>query len=321
MANFVVVFLFFRAFWMLFLIPFGVPPLIAEPSNPVKFLHPVGISTFKYGVTIPLDAQTERMCAIAKGGKVPATILFGTEEPVVAEIRRLNNGPGHLQFRYEHKAQERLRNYLARVFANQAEGSLLQIEEVAPFKFCFKPILKTAAPSLHINDMLLHRLEEKEVRNSKEIEQIAESVASVQYDAAFSQSDYNGRICSSLLSRGWKREQKVVAELGLKCDFEKNGIWVEVEFGNARSYYQDYIKFMMARKYRDARLGLLLCPTNSLASLLCELGRQRAQEYSVRERPPMYSGMMSYEKAVRELPYLGFMFEMPIVVAGVGVRG
>ena len=30
---------------------------------------------------------------------------------------------------------------------------------------------------------------------------------------------------------------------------------------------------------------------------------------------------MSYEKAVRELPFLGFMFEMPIVVAGVGVSG
>ena len=31
--------------------------------------------------------------------------------------------------------------------------------------------------------------------------------------------------------------------------------------------------------------------------------------------------MMSYEKDARELPFLGFMFEMPIVVAGVGVSG
>ena len=76
----------------------------------------------------------------------------------------------------------------------------------------------------------------------------------------------------------------------------------------------------MARKYRNARLGLLLCPTTSFASLLCELGRQRARENVVREREPVYSGMMSYEKAAKELPYLGFMFEMPILVAGVGVR-
>jgi hypothetical protein len=37
--------------------------------------------------------------------------------------------------------------------------------------------------------------------------------------------------------------------------------------------------------------------------------------------PAAYSLMMSYEKAARELPFLGFMFEMPIVVAGVGVSG
>jgi hypothetical protein len=32
-------------------------------------------------------------------------------------------------------------------------------------------------------------------------------------------------------------------------------------------------------------------------------------------------GLFEDEKAVRELPFLGFMFEMPIVVAGVGVSG
>jgi hypothetical protein len=68
---------------------------------------------------------------------------------------------------------------------------------------------------------------------------------------------------------------------------------------------------------RDAGLPGLLCPATSFAAF----GRQRARENSISERLPVYSGMMSYEKAVRELPYLGFMFEMPIVVAGVGVMG
>ena len=169
--------------------------------------------------------------------------------------------------------------------------------------------------------MLLHRLDKNDAKQFAEIEQIRETLAAVKYDAGFNQSDYNGRINEGLVSQGWNREQRVVSELGLKCDFEKNGIWVEVEFGNARSYYQDYVKFMLARKYRDAKLGLLLCPTTSFAALLCELGQQRARENSVRERAPVYSGMMSYEKAARELPFLGFMFEMPIVVAGVGVGG
>lgn len=65
----------------------------------LKFLHPVGISTCKYGVTIPLEAQTASMQVIAKGEKVPVTNLLGGLEPVAAEIRRLNNQPGHLQFR------------------------------------------------------------------------------------------------------------------------------------------------------------------------------------------------------------------------------
>lgn len=286
-----------------------------------KFLHPVGISTCKYGLTIPLEAQTAAMRAIEKGGKVLVTIMCGGMEPVSAEIRRLNNGPGHLQFRYEKKAQERLRQYLWGV--SGSDGSLLEVEEVAPFTFVFKPILKNAAPCLGISDMLLHRLEKKEADRFSELRQIRDSLATITYDADFSQSDYNGRIKSGLEGQGWQSEQRVVKELGLKCDFEKNGIWVEVEFGNARSYYQDYVKFMLARKYRDARLGLLLCPTTSFTSLLCELGRQRARarENVVREREPVYSGMMSYEKAARELPYLGFMFEMPIVVAGVGVVG
>jgi hypothetical protein len=272
-------------------------------------------------VTIPVEAQTERVHAIEKGGKVPVTIIFGTEEPVMAEIRRLNNKPGHLQFRYENKSQERLRRYLSGEFGNTTEGNLLEVAEIAPFTFHFKPMLKNTTPFLQITDMLLHRLKQREMKWFAEIDQIRESLAAVEYNSEFSQSDYNRLINEGLSSKEWNREQRVVKELGLKCDFEKNGIWVEVEFGNARSYYQDYVKFMLAKKYRDARLGLLLCPTTSFASLLCELGRQRARENVVRERPPVYSGMMSYEKAARELPYLGFMFEMPIVVAGVGVRG
>ena len=294
--------------------------MVPNFSN-VKFLHPVGASTFKYGVTIPVEAQTDRMRAIEKGGKMPATIFFGTEEPVVAEIRRLNNRPGHLQFRYENKAQERLRQYLLGTFDKQTDGSLLEVEEVSPFTFLFKPILKNASPRLQICEMLLHTLQQKDMNRFAEIAEISESLVSVEYEPGFSQSDYNKRINDGLVKQGWKSERKVIEEIGLRCDFEKNGIWVEVEFGNARSYYQDYVKFMLARKYCDARLGLLLCPVTSFASLLCELGRQRAMENSVRERAPVYSGMMSYEKAVRELPYLGFMFEMPIVVAGVGVTG
>ena len=208
--------------------------MILSNLENVKFLHPVGASTFKYGVTIPVEAQTERMLVIEKGGKVSVTILFGNNEPIVAEIRRLNNKPGHLQFRYEKKAQERLRQYLQAVFGSQFGGNLLEVEEVTPFTFIFNPILKDASPCLHISDMLLHKLDKEDAKQFSEIEQIGEMLAAVRYDAGFNQTDYNGRINKGLVGQGWNREQRVVSELGLKCDFEKNGIWVEVEFGNAR---------------------------------------------------------------------------------------
>jgi hypothetical protein len=287
----------------------------------VKFLHPVGISTCKYGVTIPLEAQTARMLAIAKGVKVPVTILLGGDEPVFAEIRRLNNQPGHLQFRYEKKAQERLRQALANIFGGGVTGNLLEVEEIAPLVFRFKPILKATSPRLQISDLLLHRVKQAEIDRIAEVGQIGATLGGISYDSGFGQSAYNGVINERLQGQGWTPESRVVDELGLRCDFEKNGVWVEVEFGNARTYYQDYVKFMLAKQYRSARLGLLLCPTASFAGLLCELGRKRAQENVVREQAASYGGMMSFEKAARELPYLGFMFDMPIVVVGVGVTG
>jgi hypothetical protein len=81
-----------------------------------------------------------------------------------------------------------LRQYLLKVFGNSAEGSLLEVEEVAPFTFLFRPIPRATSPSLQISDMLMHRLEQVEVERIGEIAQIRESLASVEYDAGFSQS-------------------------------------------------------------------------------------------------------------------------------------
>jgi hypothetical protein len=283
----------------------------------MKFLHPVGQSTLKYGVTIPVEAQTEQMRSIRKGEKVPVTITFGSENQIAAEIRRLNNSAGQLQFRYEQRGQARLRQILLDTLN---EGDLLEIIEYAPYSFIFRPIRKQTTPRLQISEMVCHGIDLQNVEVISDILDMRAGLSSVEYDAVLNQADYNKRINEYLVKRGWQCEQKVVDQLGLRCDFEKNGLWLEIEFGNARSYYQDYIKFMLAKKYRKASLGVLLCPTVSFASLLCELGRQRAIKNSVTERIPVYSGMMSYEKAVRELPYLGFMFDMAIVVGGIGIN-
>ena len=44
-------------------------------SDLLKFLHPVGPSTIKYGITIPVEAQTARYQAIGKGEKVAVTLF------------------------------------------------------------------------------------------------------------------------------------------------------------------------------------------------------------------------------------------------------
>ncbi len=121
----------------------------------------------------------------------------------------------------------------------------------------------------------------------------------------------------------WQEETRILTEIGLRCDFQKNGIWLEVEFGNARVYYQDYIKFLLASRYQEARLSVLLCPTNAFAQLLCDLGQRRAMARKGRgaQRPPTYSGMMSYEKAIRELPFLEFLLTNKLVVAGIEIQG
>jgi hypothetical protein len=92
-------------------------------------------------------------------------------------------------------------------------------------------------------------------------------------------------------------------------------VQVEVEFGNARTYYQDFIKFMLAFKQKAAQVGVLVVPTEAFARTLCEVGRRKA----VIKGRHSYSGMIQIEKVRRELGYLAFMLSMPLAIAGIGV--
>jgi len=75
---------------------------------------------------------------------------------------------------------------------------------------------------------------------------------------------------------------------------------------------------MLAHQHRSAVCGVLLCPTEPFANLLCELGRQRAIASKTRnsKRPPSYSGMMTYEKAAKELPYISSVIPGSVMIGG-----
>jgi hypothetical protein len=165
------------------------------------------------------------------------------------------------------------------------------------------------------------------VRDYLEFKELEQCLMAIRYKQEHSQSHYNREIASILSRMGWGGETRIIEHIGLRCDFVKNGVWVEVEFGNARVYYQDYIKFLLALRHRAARLGILLCPTNAFAQLLCDLGQRRAIERRTTNRAseksmsrPSYSGMMSYEKAMRELPFLEFMLTGSIVIGGIEIQ-
>jgi hypothetical protein len=96
----------------------------------------------------------------------------------------------------------------------------------------------------------------------------------------------------------------------------KDSIQVEVEFGNARAYYQDYIKFMLSYFSKQIHLGILVTPTLGFANVLCEIGKQKALQRGRKT----YSGMMHFEKAFKEFHYLKPLFDMPIVLLGIDVR-
>lgn len=108
----------------------------------------------------------------------------------------------------------------------------------------------------------------------------------------------------------------MIPELPLKSDFSKGCVQVEVEFGNARTYYQDYVKFMLAARYKTCDFGILIVPTESFARSLCEVGRRRA----VAKGRRCYSGMIHLEKIRRELDYLRFMLATPFAIAGIGAK-
>jgi hypothetical protein len=296
------------------------------PSLTVSFLHAVGQSSLRQGLTVPVIAQISWLKEIRKGQCVDVTIVFGTGQSVPASLRRINNARGHLQFRYETRKQADLRNYLSQVFGKAPDGTngLLRITEVQPRVFLFEPVSVGRQTTAHlaICQPHFHNCSQEDAEGLVEFNELQECFRAVPYNETHGQADYNKRIASTLRAMAWREEARILDEIGLRSDFEKNGTWVEVEFGNARVYYQDYIKFLLASRYKDARLGILLCPTNAFAQLLCDLGKQRAlaRKGTATERAPSYSGMMSYEKAIRELPFLQFMLTSRTVIAGIEIQ-
>jgi hypothetical protein len=88
------------------------------------------------------------------------------------------------------------------------------------------------------------------------------------------------------------------APLGLKGDFVRNSVFVEVEFGNAASLFRDLFKFQIANRARTGEVAVLVVATERFAKFFD-------------------SGVATLEGAQRLLPFMALGIQMPIWIVGI----
>jgi len=277
--------------------------------------HVIGKSTLEAGFTVPRSFE-EWIGSPEKGKKRLVKLIFENGS-ISATLRHLNNARGHVQVKYEDAHGIAFREWMNTKFKKsirQSCGEYIEIHKIDNQTFRVIPFPQNNnSDNLIIHEWLYHKGAEdfSEDGTLSEIQAIIQSIGFVDTE---SQSHYNRMFAHQFANWAWELEPRVVPELGLKSDFAKDGAWVEIEFGNARTYYQDFLKFMLAFHHGAAQIGVLVVPSESFARHLCNVGRQRA----VAKGKACYSGMIHFEKVKREFKYLEFMLSMPIAIAAIG---
>lgn len=119
------------------------------------------------------------------------------------------------------------------------------------------------------------------------------------------QAELNRRLDVAFRPRGWQ-PQPIAAgalvggdvPLGLRGDFVRNRVFVEVEFGNAASVFRDLFKFQVANRSGAGDVAVLVVATERFARFFD-------------------SGVATYETLSRLLPYLTVGIQMPIWIVGI----
>lgn len=122
------------------------------------------------------------------------------------------------------------------------------------------------------------------------------------------QSAMNARIDEALVRLGWKRQPWILVDRDgqpidtrLRGDFEKNGVFVEVEFGNVASLYRDLFKFHIAGTSGAAEVGVIVVATAQLAAFFDQ-------------------GQATWEQATGLLPYMRAGLQLPTAIVGLDVN-
>jgi hypothetical protein len=151
----------------------------------------------------------------------------------------------------------------------------------------------------------------KLLSNIPEISEIEEAIADVAWTGQFRfeadekgyehQTGYNKALAVELRERGWKLQPRLCDSPRLIGDAEKNGVFVEVQFGNSATLYRDYYKFHYGLLNGLLSLAVLIVPTNPL------------QFFPT--RPKSISNMAEYDLAFRCFTLL----RMPVPILLIGL--
>jgi hypothetical protein len=122
------------------------------------------------------------------------------------------------------------------------------------------------------------------------------------------QAAMNKLIRDALSKLGWNAEPYILIDreghpidTRLRGDFEKSGVFVEVEFGNVASFYRDLFKFHIAGTTGAAQVGVIVVATDALARLFDQ-------------------GQARFEQAVSLLPYMRAGVQLPTAIVGLDVN-
>jgi len=122
------------------------------------------------------------------------------------------------------------------------------------------------------------------------------------------QSAMNERIDAALVHLGWTRQPWILVDRDgqpidthLRGDFEKNGVFVEIEFGNVASLYRDLFKFHIAGTSGAAEVGIIVVATAQLAAFFDQ-------------------GQATWEQATGLLPYMRAGLQLPTAIVGLDVN-
>ena len=118
------------------------------------------------------------------------------------------------------------------------------------------------------------------------------------------QAVLNRMLHDRLRERDWATEPVAAgkplgtpADLSLRGDFAKAGVFVEVEFGNSASLFRDLFKFQIASRSGMGEVAVLIVATAQVAKFFD-------------------SGVATFEQAVGLLPYMRIGIQMPIWIVG-----